>query len=433
MTEIMKRFFTLFLFSCFAWITYGQEICGHQAYVEYLNSINSGIKEAYNSAFHRALDQTKLKNKKSEESIYEVKVVFHVVYNQEFQNIEDSLIFTQLDVLNECFRRTNPDTGNTRDVFKDVAADTRIQFVMAEEDPNGNLTDGIVRKETVRPTFGSFPTNLAAADLVKNEFVGSKAWDTDEYLNIWICDLSIQGFESLLGYAYPPTGASNWPGTNSFATSERQGVVVYYKVIGRDNPESFATGDRTLVHEVGHYLGLRHIWGDGGCAVDDFMDDTPLARRASNGCNLGVNTCAEPTGEELPDMMENYMDYSSSACQNMFTADQAAQMRMNLTMFRSGTYEEIIPYVEPEFALAATGVYPNPVVENLKIYILNVEEESKYSIGIYNSLGQEVRRERLARVANQEINGLNALRGLYIYRIFNGEEILKEGKLIIGL
>lgn len=429
----MKRFLTLVLTSCFVWMAHGQEICGHQPYIEYLDSIDPGVKAAYNSAFHQALNLSKLKTKKSEESIYEVQVVFHVVYNQEFQNIEDSLIFTQLDVLNECFRRTNADTINTREVFKDVAADTKIQFVMAEEDPDGNPTNGIVRKETVRPTFGSFPTNLIAADLVKNESVGSKAWDTEKYLNIWICDLSIQGFESLLGFAYPPTGASNWPGTNSFATSERQGVVVYYKVIGRDNPESFATGDRTLVHEVGHYLGLRHIWGDGGCAADDFMDDTPLARRASNGCNLGVNTCAEPAGEELPDMMENYMDYSSSECQNMFTADQSAQMRMNLLMFRSGIYNEVIPYVEPPAEFAATGVYPNPVIENLKIFISEVKKDSDYSITIYDALGQEVRNEQLASVANQEISGLNALKGIYTFRIFRGDEILTDGKLIIGL
>ncbi len=86
---------------------------------------------------------------------------------------------------------------------------------------------------------------------------------------------------------------------------------MHYKVIGENNPESLATGSKTLVHEVGHYLGLRHIWGDGGCAVDDFMDDTPRARAASNGCNKGVTTCAESTGEQYHDMLDNYMDYST--------------------------------------------------------------------------------------------------------------------------
>lgn len=424
----------LFVFGLFfSTNVFSQDRCGHVEYLKYLESIDSGINRSIDESFFRALSQSKIKSKRADDTVYRIKVVFHVVYNSDIQNIHDSLIYSQLEDLNHAFRRTNADTINTRDTFKDVAGDARIEFELAQVDPLGNPTDGIVRQQSVRQTFGSSPTNLGLADLVKNPSVGSAAWDTEKYLNIWICDLSIQGFDNLLGYAYPPTGAPNWNGTGSFSTSDKQGVVVTYKVVGKNNPQSTATGSKTMIHEVGHYLGLRHIWGDGGCNVDDFMDDTPRARRASNGCNLGVNTCAELQGLEYPDMLENYMDYSTGTCQNMFTNDQIAQMRSNLRMFRNQVFEEEIYTYQPlPDNLLNSQIYPNPAIEELSVYISQVEEESVYVLSIYNMLGQVCEVVELQSVEYQKIGGLSALKGMYIYQLKKGEELLLDGKLIMG-
>ena len=91
-----------------------------------------------------------------------------------------------------------------------VAADAGIEFELAKLDPDGNPTNGIIRKSTPIPTFGQFPINLTNADRVKESLYGSEIWDPDRYLNIWVCDLSVSGFDALLGYAYPPTNAVNW-------------------------------------------------------------------------------------------------------------------------------------------------------------------------------------------------------------------------------
>lgn len=415
---------------------FGQDLCGQTAYLEYLDSIQPGFQAEAENTFFTALRESKIKTKKEQDTVFKIKVVFHIVYNTNDQNINDSFIYSQLKVMNDAFRRTNPDTVNTRDIFKPVAADAGIEFVMATEDPEGNPTDGIVRKKTVRQTFGSNPTNLRAADLVKNGNVGSTPWDTDKYLNIWVCDLSANGFDALLGYAYPPTGSANWNGSNSFADSERQGVVCHYKVVGENNPFSLATGSKTMVHEIGHYLGLRHIWGDGGCGVDDFMDDTPRARAASRGCNIGANTCAELEGEELPDMLENYMDYSSDLCQNMFTHDQVAQMRANLRMFRSGIYEEEVK--EDDLTVAVnfpdrTALYPNPVVDGtVKVYLQELELNTVYSLVLYNLLGQPVMKWKLEAKRQQTIAGMLGLHGTYIYRILQDDEPIATGRLLMG-
>lgn len=417
-------------------VSFGQSLCGQNAYIEYLDSLTPGLKTAAENTFFTALRDSKMKTKRDQDTVYKINVVFHVVYNTDEQNINDSFVYSQLKVLNNAFRRTNPDTVNTREIFKPFAADAGIEFVLATQDPDGNPSDGIIHKKTVRQTFGSNPTNLSNSDLVKNTNVGSAPWDTDKYLNIWICDLSINGIDALLGYAYPPTGASNWAGSNSFADAERQGVVCHYKVVGENNPSSLATGSKTMVHEVGHYLGLRHIWGDGGCAVDDFMDDTPRARRASNGCNKGANTCTEVVGDELPDMLENYMDYSSDLCQNMFTHEQVAQMRANLRMFRSGIYEEQVESDDLTVALNLpdrTSLYPNPVVDGkVKVYLHEVEPNAAYSLVLYNLLGQPVYEWSLEAKNQQTVAGLLGLHGTYIYRIREDDEPIATGRLMMG-
>ena len=432
---VFQKFLGVILVCLFGISVSAQEAdpCGHAAYMEYLESINPGITDNINETFFDALKQSRLKTKKTQDTVYTIRVVFHIVYGNQVENLPDEYIESQMKVLNDAFRRTNADTVNTREIFKPVAGDAGINFVLADEDPEGNPTNGILRVKTNLVSFGTFPTNLGQADRVKESQNGSVSWDTDKYLNIWVCDLGANGFDALLGYAYPPTGAPNWNG-NSVTTSAKQGVVVHYKTVGVENPFSLSTGVKTLVHEVGHYLGLRHIWGDGGCLVDDFMDDTPRARRASNGCSKGINTCAEPSGEEFPDMLENYMDYSTGECQNLFTHDQIAQMRSNLTTYREGIYTTYIPEPEfPDLAMDETGVYPNPAINEVLLQIADVDvNETDYSLQIVNSIGQIVMERDLLSQPKQYVSGFNGLRGTYLYRIRQGEAVLVTRKIIFG-
>ena len=433
---INKAFLLVFFVLIFGSLSAQNQIipCATNDYIKLLDHQNSGTLKNIEDAFFDAKRYSSLKSKKEKDTIYTIQVVFHVVYNNTVQNLDDKYILSQLEELNACFRRKNADTIDTREIFLPVAADAGIEFELAKLDPFGNPTSGIVRKSSSLPTFGQFPINLSNADRVKEELYGSRVWDPDKYLNIWICDLSANGFDALLGYAYPPTNAENW-NSNSFSTSNKQGVVVHYKVVGQDNPRSLSTGSKTLIHEVGHYLGLRHIWGDGsrnqGCNVDDFMDDTPNSRAATNGCNIGQNSCINNPGD-LPDMIENYMDYSDGVCQNMFTEQQVEQMRSNLTLFRSGiaTVRYPDPPVEPA---KYTLIYPNPVVEDLTLTLSELDEEANYQIEITNLLGQTVFKSNLEPLSTQILSGLGALKGMYICKVLKqGKEILSE-KIVFKL
>jgi hypothetical protein len=212
--------------------------------------------------------------------------------------------------LNEDYRRRNADTTEINTPFKTLSADTHVQFCLATVDPSGQPTTGITRTQT---TQSSFSMN----DGIKFSSRGGKnAWNADKYLNVWIGNLSA----GTLGYA-------QFPGT----PAEIDGVVLYYRTIGRfpDNPNAdYAYNQgRTATHEIGHYLGLEHIWGanSSGCDDSDDIADTPPQEDANGGCPRGRITSCDNSASG-GDMYQNYMDYTNDACMHLFTRDQASYM-----------------------------------------------------------------------------------------------------------
>jgi hypothetical protein len=234
-----------------------------------------------------------------------IPTVVHVVHKKPKENISDSQIRSQIDALNLDFRATNPDTAKVPDAWKGLVADAKIKFQLATKDPDGKRTTGIVRVQTERSSFG-------AGDAVKRSRAGgSDAWPSDRYLNLWVCTLGNQ----LLGYAQFPGGPK--------ATD---GVVVLNTAFGTEGTAAapFNKG-RTLTHEVGHWLNLRHIWGDTlDCTGGDRVPDTPNCE----GPNMGKPTYPKVSCANAPhgDMFMNYMDYVDDAAMFMFTAGQVARM-----------------------------------------------------------------------------------------------------------
>lgn len=236
-------------------------------------------------------------NNRVDGAVITIPVVVHVIYNNSSENISNAQIQSQIDVLNEDFRRTNSD-ANT---IWQQAADTQIEFCLSKVDPNGNSSIGITRKASSRTSWG---TNDA---MKKSSQGGVDPWDTSQYLNIWVCNIG----GGILGYAQFPGGSA--------ATD---GVVNSPQYFGRTGTATapFNLG-RTATHEVGHFLNLRHIWGDGGCGIDDFISDTPESDASNGGCATTHVSCGSL------DMVQNYMDYSNDSCMNLFTQGQKSRMR----------------------------------------------------------------------------------------------------------
>ncbi|MEN0006291.1 MAG: M43 family zinc metalloprotease, partial [Bacteroidota bacterium] len=225
-------------------------------------------------------------------------------------NLSLPRILSQINVMNDDFRRFNADAGNTPSVFD--AVDAQIQFCLASVDPQGNPTDGITR----------FPTNL---NLINNEVAIKTAtgWDNQRYMNVWVGSLG-----NLLGYAYLPSPAG-------IPSANVDGIVVATGAFGGPGFATDAPYDegRTATHEIGHYLGLRHVWGpgNGSCGGDDGFVDTPN----QSGPNFGCPVHPSPSCGNGGDMFMNYMDYVNDDCMNAFSADQVAYMRLILETSRA--------------------------------------------------------------------------------------------------
>jgi hypothetical protein len=243
-----------------------------------------------------------------------IPVVVHVVHNTPAQDISDEQVQSQIVALNKDYSATNPDKSNVPAVWNGFVSDPGIEFVLAKKDTNGNSTNGITRTKTDVPSFSS-------NDAVKSGATGgADPWPSERYLNLWVCPLG----GGLLGYAQFPGGP--------VATD---GVVILHSGFGTTGTARapFNLG-RTATHEVGHWLNLRHIWGDTeDCSGSDNVDDTPNAQHP----NFGKPTFPHVSCTNGPngDMFMNYMDYVDDAAMFMFSPGQVARMHATLAGPRS--------------------------------------------------------------------------------------------------
>ncbi len=239
-----------------------------------------------------------------------IPVVFHVIHTNGPENISRGQIVDQIRILNEDFSYTNANKANIRNIFKGVAANLDIEFRLATIDPNGNCTDGVNR------IYNSGHIN--AYNNPKS--IPLARWPNDMYLNVWVVStINSSGAPgTILGFAQLPSSSAG----TSFNSTD--GIVMRSDYVGSIGTSNLSTAGRTLTHEVGHYLGLLHPFTDSCTDPGDYCDDTPpVAGTFTNAnCNPNSNSCHNDTNPDLPDQLENYMDYSNGSCQAMFTLDQ---------------------------------------------------------------------------------------------------------------
>lgn len=351
-------------------------VCGNDLFSQMVRKHNPELQDAFDKTFNDARQATARRG----QDPLTVNVIVHIVWKEEAENLDESIILDQIRILNEDYNKLNADIGNLRPFFQDEAGTAGIQFQLAE----------VIRVQT----SVDFEVDLLGTNLlpeVKSTLLGgSDARDPEQYLNIWVCRIQpivIFGVEvgQILGFAFPPNNLPNWPENSGAPQPDQDGVVIDFRVFGSNNPNPIqnpGTGGtlvvkgRTAVHETGHYFGLRHIWGDGGilgpndCAQSDGINDTPYANAQSAfDCDKTRNTCLQVEshyGEDAPDLIENFMDYASEDCMNMFTNEQVTLMRNVLEGPRSGL---LMPFsgVRELTTLHTNRIYPNPATDEFNI------------------------------------------------------------------
>lgn len=271
-----------------------QRNCGSMEVLEAQLKADPSLEQRM-AAYESIVQQNILENKNARlvNGVIEIPVVVNVLYKTTAENVSLTQIQSQIDVLNEDFNATNADITKVPSTFSGVKASIGIRFVL----------DQVIRKST---TKSSWRTN---DDMKKSSRGGINPTSPTTKLNMWVCTLS----NGILGYAQFPGGSSS-----------TDGVVILNTAFGRTGTAAAPYGKgRTATHEVGHWLNLRHIWGDATCG-SDLVSDTPTHNTANYGCPAAghKSTC---TGTPV-EMWMNYMDYTYDECMYMFSAGQKSRV-----------------------------------------------------------------------------------------------------------
>ncbi|MCY7359615.1 MAG: T9SS type A sorting domain-containing protein [Rudanella sp.] len=357
-----------------------------------------------------------------DKTIYRIPVVVHVVHNNSSNfvggannpNISDEQIQSQIRVLNEDYRRQAGTNGFNTSL---IGADTGIEFYLAQTDPQGQQSNGIVRKYYDKKAKFD-PYTYDDLKLISD----ISYWPSDRYLNIWVTNL--EGLT--IGYGQLPLAADTLKALPDTADEKIDGVVISYTIFGATNCtpsyKLYCQG-RTTTHEVGHWLGLFHTWGFSDCG-DDYIYDTPptLNGNTSTGCGPIFSECIP--GKRTKNLVENYMDYSPDVCMNMFTIGQRSRMRAVLAV--SPRRRQLIvnangPLGESEQLTIL--MLPNPAQIEATAEI-RFKGAKALTVELLDLSGKLVRTQNLSTTVSTRVSvSVSGLpKGMYIVRAIAGSE-----------
>lgn len=307
--------------------------------------------------------------------LLQLPVVVHLVLPQSVI-IEDQQVYNQINALNRDFRRHNSNLNTLPLTLQALAADTKIEFCLANIDPDGIPGIGITRTTTSIENIGIYNSLFSAND------GGKSPWPSHQYLNIWVCEMP----EDILGYASSPKEAGD-------ATD---GVVINYRYFGTLGAHAPFQMGRTLVHELGHYFGLAHPWGTfhDECEEDDGISDTFPQSGPHNECPPREYKMCDDANPSY----SNYMDYTPDCCLAMFTKQQAAIMRQNIYEYRAQLLQNpaICHELQDDIPIS---LYPNPATS---LCVISWPEEEKIEhIEFYDFAGKKISQTSLHQQSSQ--------------------------------
>jgi len=337
-----------------------------------------------------------------------IPVVIHIIHNGVGQPVSMEQVNSQIEALNRDFNAENADRLLTPDYFRNVVANCGIRFELAKVDPAGYASTGVIYKTSKRALFGM------DNDMKFSSKGGDDAWPRDHYLNIWVCSMlaNIQGF----------TSKADDP-------AEVDGIVLNQLVFGMINKTApFGLG-RIAVHEAGHWLGLKHIWGDRYCG-DDGIDDTPQQKSYNKGCPSGIiQSCGtSSTG----DMYMNFMDLTNDACMYMFTEGQKKKMRsmfepgnLRNPLLASGALSETghpISQNPNNSAIEYNGkhisIWPVPAKGTISVDLSGIEDIAGKPVIVYNMAGMPLMSVPASgKMVTLNVSGLRS--GQYLLKVSN--------------
>ncbi|WP_097126073.1 M43 family zinc metalloprotease [Spirosoma fluviale] len=389
-----------------------------------INELNQLVQKAQigGKSLRQAVDET----------VYRIPVVVHVVHNNAAQtigganngNISDEQIRSQIQVLNEDYRRKEGTNGFNTSA---IGADARIEFYLATADPSGNPSSGITRHYyPQKSSFDAFNDDLLLSQIAY--------WPSNRYLNIWVTTV-----DTYIGYTQFPSAADTLKGLPASSNELTDGTIIDYryfgKRIGTVNSASLYALGRTATHEIGHWLGLIHTWGDTDCG-DDYVADTPPTEDRSNpfvllDCQQTYSNCVN--GVQTRDLIENYMNYWPDACMNMFTEGQVARMRLVMTLSprRAQLLKSVLSPLTETDALTIS-VWPNPITTTESSIDVQLKGSQTFTVDLFDAAGRQLRSYTYTNSPSTRVSvpvaGLAT--GVYIVRVKTGSEMVSKRLLV---
>jgi len=329
-------------------------------------------------------------------SNFTLQVVFHILWQNESENISDERIQSQMIRINEDFNQLNADIALVPSLFQEFIGSADIEFILATEDPFGAPTTGINRKQTDIKNIGSVLSTDQKEVIKYSTLGGIDAWDTNRYINVWIgSTVDVFGLTTPL----------------EVAGTADDGIIITSEAFGElEDVSSITNKGRTLTHELGHYFGLTHLWGrNNGCGTDDDgLEDTPEQERPYSGCKIFPQVSCGSV-----DMNMNFMDFSNDTCLLFFTKGQVKLMRSVLTSLRSGIIvSDEIPLYTPDLEDLSISQDAH------SIYIKSETPlEGPVYIDSYSISGQPIYKQNLNILNDYQLNTNTLPKGVYILSI----------------